>query len=319
MKYRRLGSAGVKVSEISLGTWLTYGCGVGDDTAARCVKTAFDQGINFFDSADVYNRGQSEEVLGNSIRELRRRDLVIATKCFFPMSDNINDRGLSRKHIMESCDESLMRLQTDYLDLYQCHRYDSEVEMPEVVRAMDDLIRQGKILYWGVSEWPAEMIRLAHAVAKSCNAYAPVSNQPEYSIAARRVETNGVQAACGENGMGMIVWSPLKQGLLTGKYAGGKVPADSRAANDKMNAFLKTPDAKIVERVEKLRPIAARHGCTLAQLALAWLRKRDAMSSIIIGATRPEQIAENVKATDVELTADDMAGIDTLFPAVEFQ
>ncbi len=321
MNYRRLGRAGIKVSEIGLGNWLTHGGGVDEGTARACIRRAFELGINFFDSADVYRRGAAEEVFGRELKAFRRPDLAIATKCFFPMSDAPNDRGLSRKHIWESVDASLRRLQTDYLDLYQCHRFDPDVEMFELVRAMDDLIRRGKILYWGVSEWPAIEIKNAVAVARSLNACPPVSNQPEYSIAARRVETNGVQSTCRQDGLGLVVWSPLKQGILTGKYSGGKIPAGSRAASESMSGFLKEIDRNLVDRVDKLRPLAQRVGCSLAQLAIAWLLKRDAMASVIVGASRAEQIDENVAACAfaAKLGTEDMSEIDNLFPAATNQ
>jgi len=315
MNYRRLGKAGIRLSEIGLGSWLTYGGGVSDQTARACLRRAFELGINFFDTADVYNRGGAEECLGRELREYRRRDLVLATKCYFPMSDNVNDRGLSRKHVFESLHDSLRRLRTDYVDLYQCHRFDPDVEMEEIVRAMDDLIRQGKVLYWGVSEWPAAQLRRAHEVAAALNAVPPVSEQPEYSLAARRVETNGVQQACLDLGMGMLLWSPLRQGILTGKYSGGKVPTDSRAADPHMSIFLPKIDREITARVDKLRPIAARRGLTLAQLAIAWLLTRPAVTSVIIGATRVEQIEENCAAIDAQLSDADLAEIDRLFPA----
>lgn len=317
MNYRKLGRAGIKLSEIGLGNWLTHGGGVDDAVARACIRRSFELGINFFDSADVYRRGAAEEVFGRELKAFRRQDLAIATKCFFPMSDAPNDRGLSRKHIWESAEASLRRLQTDYLDLYQCHRFDPDVEMFELVRAMDDLIRRGKILYWGVSEWPAIEIKNAVSVARSMNACPPVSNQPEYSIAARRVETNGVQSTCRQDGLGLVVWSPLKQGILTGKYSGGKIPAGSRAASDTMSGFLKEIDQSLVDRVDKLRPIAQRLGCSLAQLAIAWLLKRDALTSVIIGASRAEQIDENVAACAfaATLTTVDMSEIDSLFPA----
>lgn len=317
MNYRRLGHAGMRLSEIGLGTWLTYGGGVGPDAARACIRRSFELGINFFDTADVYNRGRSEEVCGRELKAFRRPDLVIATKCFFPMSDAPNDRGLSRKHVFESVHASLARLQTDYIDLMQCHRFDPDIELFELVRAMDDLIRQGKVLYWGVSEWPAQAIKHAVSLAERLGACPPISNQPEYSYAARRVETNGVQRACQQHGLGMVVWSPLKQGLLTGKYSGGKVPGDSRAANPAMNQFLADVNRAIVDRVDQLRPTAERHGVTLAQLAIAWLLRRDAVASVIIGASRPEQIDENVKAADAQLAHEDEALIDQLFPAAE--
>lgn len=317
MNYRRLGTAGIKLSEIGLGSWLTYGGGVGDDESRACLQKAFDLGINFFDTADVYARGAAEEYLGIELRAFRRRDLVIATKCFFPMSDNVNDRGLSRKHIFESIHDSLRRLQTDYIDLYQCHRPDPDVPMTEIVRAMDDLIRQGKVLYWGVSEWPADAIRAAHETAAALRATPPVSNQPEYSIMARRVETNGVQQACAETGMGMVLWSPLKQGVLTGKYSGGRVPANSRAADKQMSIFFPKLTGDMTDRVDRLRPIAERHRVSLTQLALAWLLEREAVTSLIVGASRVAQVEENCAAGDVKLTAADRQAIDELFPSDE--
>jgi len=315
MNYRRLGEAGIKLSEIGLGSWLTYGLGVADDTARACIRRAFDLGVNFFDTADVYHQGAAESVYGRELSAFRRRDLVIATKCYFPMSAGINDQGLSRKHIFESVHDSLKRLRTDYIDLYQCHRFDEEVETDEVVRAMDDLIRQGKILYWGVSEWPADAIREACRLARDINVCPPASNQPEYSLAARRVETNGVQQACAEEGLGMVLWGPLKQGVLSGKYAGGRIPRDSRAASDKMGIFLREIDADLAERVDRLRPIAERRGMTLAQLAIAWLLPRQAVTSVIIGTTRVEQVEENIAAAEFELTPQDLTQIDALFPA----
>jgi voltage-dependent potassium channel beta subunit len=317
MKYRRLGKAGVKVSEIGLGNWLTFGGRFGDDVAAPCVRKAFELGVNFFDTADMYASGGGEECYGRLLGEFRRQDIVLATKVFFPMSDGVNDRGLSRKHILESIHGSLRRLRTDYVDLYQCHRLDEEVEMDEVGRAMDDLVRQGKILYWGVSEWPAAAIDHAFEWAFALNAYPPVSNQPEYSIAARRVEKNGVQKTCREKGLGQVVWSPLKQGVLTGKYSGGHVPPDSRASDERMNYFLKAVDRELAGRVDRLRPIAERHGMTLAQLAIAWLLQRETVSSVIIGASRVAQVEENIAATEFELTPRDMQEIDALFPATD--
>lgn len=319
MNYRRLGSAGIKLSEVGLGSWLTYGGGIAEDEARACVRKAYDLGVNFFDTADVYDRGAAEQFLGRELRTYRRRDLVLATKCFFPMSDNVNDHGLSRKHVFESVHDSLKRLQTDYIDLYQCHRADPEVEMAEIVRAMDDLIRQGKILYWGVSEWPADAIRSAHETAVAMNAVPPVSNQPEYSILARRVETNGVQQVCAELGMGMVVWSPLKQGILTGKYSGATIPPDSRAADERMSIFIPRITPELTDRVDQLWPIAERSGLTLTQLALAWLMQRNAVTSVIIGATRVAQVEENCGATDRTLGVDDLKAIDELFPATDYQ
>jgi voltage-dependent potassium channel beta subunit len=315
MDYRRLGHAGIKLSEIGLGSWLTYGGGVADDYSQACIRRAFDLGVNFFDTADVYHLGKAEEVYGRELSAFRRHDVVIATKCFFPMSDGINDRGLSRKHIFESVAASLKRLRTDYIDLYQCHRFDPEVEPFEVIRAMDDLIRQGKILYWGVSEWSASEIKSTCALARDIGAHPPVSNQPEYSIAARQIETNGVQQTCVQERLGMLLWSPLKQGILTGKYSGGKIPGDSRAASEKMGVFMHEVERDLVNRVDKLHPIAERNGMTLAQLVINWLLARPAVTSVIIGATKVRQVEENIGATGFSPPEADLAIIDELFPA----
>lgn len=315
MKYRNLGSSGLKVSEIGLGSWLTYGGGVDADQARACIRRAYELGVILFDTADVYHRGAAEEFLGGELGAYRRSDLVIATKCFFPMSDNPNDRGLSRKHIHESIDASLRRLRADYVDLYQCHRFDPDVPLDEIVRAMDDLVRQGKILYWGTSEWPADQLRWVHETAAAMNAVAPISEQPEYSLAERRVETNGVQQACQDVGMGLLPWSPLKQGVLTGKYSGGRVPKDSRAATPSMNAFLREIDRRLADRVDQMLPIAERHHATVAQLALAWLLHRDGVGCVLVGATRPEQVEENCAASARTLSEDDLAAVERVFEA----
>jgi voltage-dependent potassium channel beta subunit len=319
MQYRRLGRSGIKLSTIGLGNWLTFGRGVDEIRSRACIRRAFELGVNFFDTADVYHKGAAEEIYGRELKAFRRRELVIATKCFFPFTEAANDRGLSRKHIFESLHDSLVRLQTEYVDLYQCHRFDPEVEPFEVVRAMDDAVRQGKILYWGVSEWPAAAIEQACDLAAQMHACPPASNQPEYSLAARRVETNGVQAACVKHGLGMVVWSPLRQGLLTGKYAGGKAPPGSRAADPLMNQFMPEIDRRIVDRVEQLRPLAEKRGIRLAQLAIAWLLKRQGVTSAIIGATRTEQIEENCAAAELSLDEEVMRRAAALFPPAEFQ
>jgi len=316
MRYRRLGHAGIKLSEIGLGSWLTFGGGVDEAISRKCIRRAFDLGVNFFDTADVYHSGEAEKVYGRELSPFRRQDVVVASKCYFPMSDAINDRGLSRKHIVESVEGSLKRLQTSYIDLYQCHRYDPEVELFEVIRAMDDLIRQGKILYWGVSEWTAEQINSACDLARDMHAHLPVSNQPEYSIATRQIETNGVQQACVDRRLGMLLWSPLKQGILTGKYSGGKIPADSRAANEEMSVFMQEVNRDLVDRVDRLQPIAQRNGMTMAQFVISWLLSHPAVTSVIIGATKVEQVEENIASTEFRpLSSDDLAAVDQLFPA----
>jgi voltage-dependent potassium channel beta subunit len=316
MNYRRLGKAGVKVSELGFGNWLTHGeGGVSDDVARACVRRAFELGINFFDTADKYRRGVAEEVYGRELKVFRRQDLVLGTKVFLKMSENVNDRGLSRKHIFEGVHNSLRRLQTDYIDLYQCHEFDPDVELYEVVRSMDDLMRQGKILYWGLSKWPAAEIESVCRVAREINAYPPVSTQGEYNLATRSVETNGVQAACLREGLGMLVFSPLKQGILSGKYSAGQVPADSRGAKEKaIKKALEQGGLELVDRVDRLQPIAQRLGCTMPQLAIAWLLRREAVSSVITGATSVAQVEENVAASGIELTVDDLTQLDELFP-----
>jgi aryl-alcohol dehydrogenase-like predicted oxidoreductase len=316
LNYRRLGKAGVKVSEIGFGNWLTHGeGGVSDDVARACIRRAFDLGVNFFDTADKYRRGLAEEVFGRELKVFPRQDLVLGTKVGLRMSDNPNDRGLSRKHIFEAVHNSLRRLQTDYLDLYQCHDFHADVELYEIVQAMDDLVRQGKILYWGLSKWPAAQIESVCQVAREMNACAPVSHQSEYNVATRDVETDGVQGACLQEGIGMLVFSPLKQGILSGKYSAGTIPGDSRGAKEKLiKKELERGGLELLDRVDRLRPIAQRSNCTMPQLAIAWLLGRNAVSSVITGASNAGQIEENVAAADVELTADDVRQLDELFP-----
>jgi voltage-dependent potassium channel beta subunit len=315
MKYRSLGRSGLAVSEISLGSWLTLGSSVDRAATRDIVHAAYDLGINFFDTADAYAHGEGEEALGAALKEFPRPYLVIATKCFFPMSDRPNDRGLSRKHIFESVEASLRRLGTDYIDLLQCHRADTRTPIEETVCAFEDLIRQGKILYWGVSEWRAEQILDACRVADARTAYRPISNQPQYSILRRGIEKS-VLPTCAREGVGQVVWSPLAQGALTGKYAGGRVPPGSRGADDQRNRFMSDfLEPGELARVESLRPLADAHGITMAQLALAWCLREPGVASTIVGATRREQLEENVKASGVRLSEETVAKIDALFPA----
>lgn len=305
MKYRCLGRSSVKVSEVAVGGWLTHGRSIGDDVTARIVKRAFDLGVNFFDTADVYNAGEAEKALAKAIKGIRRDDLFIATKCFFPMSDRPNDRGLSRKHIVESVHNSLSRLEMDYIDLMQCHRWDPETQVEETVRAMDDLIRQGMILYWGVSEWSADQIEEVVTTAERLNAHKPVSNQPAYNMLRRNIE-DAVLPTSDRLGLGQVVFSPLAQGALTGKYKPGQAPpAGSRGADDKSNQFMgDVLSDEVLARVEKLAAYAQSKGApSLAAFALAWCLRKPGVSSVIIGATKPEQVDDNVKAS--ELTYDD--------------
>jgi voltage-dependent potassium channel beta subunit len=310
MEYRRLGASGVKVSVVGLGSWLTYGNAVEEQAARDCVRVALDAGVNFIDTADVYAKGEAEAFLGSALEGVRRADIVLATKVFGAMSDGVNDRGLSRKHIMESCEASLRRLKTDYIDLYQCHRHDPDVPLPEVVRAMDDLTRQGKILYWGTSEWSAEQLREATLVADRLLAPPPVSNQPLYNLLERKIEAE-VVPACKELGIGQVVFSPLAQGVLTGKYLGGKVPAGSRLANDTINKFMKRRlSSENTTKVEALQAIARDVGAPLATFALAWCLREPNVSSVIMGATSTRQVRENVAAADLELSRETLKRVE---------
>lgn len=300
MKYRRIGKSGIKVSEISLGAWLTYGGTVEDRTATKIVQRAVEAGVNFIDIADAYRKGEAEKIVGKAIKEFRREDLVISSKLFWPISDNINDRGLSRKHIMESIEKSLKRIDTDYLDLYFCHRFDPETEIEEIARAMDDLIRQGKVLYWGTSVWTAEQIKTAVEVAEHYLTYRPAVEQPRYNMIDRHIEPD-ILPTCRHHGIGLVVWSPLAQGLLTGKYNNG-LPEGSRGAT---SSWLENELTEAnIAKVRQLSDIAKRLGITVGQLALAWVLRLPEVSSAITGATRIEQLQENLKASDVVLEAD---------------
>jgi aryl-alcohol dehydrogenase-like predicted oxidoreductase len=315
MKYRQLGRSGLRVSEVSLGSWLTLGKSVDLKHTRAIVRRAFELGINFFDTADVYASGAAEEALHQALEDIPRHHVVLATKAFFPMSERPNDRGLSRKHLFESVEGSLRRLGTDYVDLHQCHRFDSNTPLEETVRAYEDLIRQGKLLHWGVSEWKASEIESACRVAEEFGAYKPTSNQPQYSILYRRLEREVIPVSARE-GLGQVVWSPLAQGVLTGKYAGATKPSGSRAADPEQSAFMQRfLDPETLARVEKLRPIASNEGLSLAGLALAWCLRQENVSSVIVGATRVEQIDENAVAAGVVLSPEALAQIDALFPA----
>lgn len=315
MKYRRLGRSGLKVSEISLGSWLTYGKSVESDTAERTIKQAYDLGINFFDSANVYEQGEGERVMARALRSYPRESYVITTKAFFPMGDGPNDRGLSRKHIMEQLHGSLRRMQLDYVDIFYCHRYDPDTPVEETLRAIDDLIRQGKILYAGVSEWTAAQIEEAVAVADSKLLDRIVVNQPRYSLLNRGIEKEIIPVSQ-KYGIGQVVFSPLQQGVLTGKYQGEVIPEDSRAANEDINQWIKGYITKdVLDRVNKLTAIAEDIGVSTAQLALAWVLHKPGIVSALVGASRPEQIVENAGATEVRLNPEVIEQIEKLFPA----
>ncbi len=302
MQYRSIGRYGIKVSAIGLGGWLTHGRTVKGESLDRMVRAAFENGVNFFDTADVYARGEAERALGAAIQGMRREDLVIATKCFWPMSDGVNDRGLSRKHIFESVHASLRRLGVDYIDLFQFHRYDVETPVEESIRAIDDLIRQGKVLYWGVSEWSAAQIRDACHTAREIGAGPPISDQPLYNLIERGIESE-VLPVCASEGMGVLAFSPLAQGVLTGKYRpGAKPPEGSRATDEGAAQFMtKYLQPQVLEAVERLEALAGEAACSLAQFALAWCLRQPEVSAVIVGATREEQLMENLCAVDTQV------------------
>ena len=314
MHFRHLGRSGLKISELTYGNWLTHGSQVENDTATACVRAALDVGITTFDTADVYANTVAESVLGDALAGERRESLEILTKVYWPTGPKgPNDTGLSRKHIRESIDGSLKRLRTDYVDLYQAHRYDHATPLEETMQAFADVVRQGKALYIGVSEWTADQIRAGHALAQDLGVQL-VSNQPQYSMLWRVIEDEVVPTSR-ELGVSQIVWSPIAQGVLTGKYApGAPLPAGSRATDDKGGArmiasFLRDD---VLERVQGLRPVADELGLTMAQLAIAWVLANDNVSAAIIGASRPEQVHDNAKAAGVELPAEVLTRIDEI-------
>jgi aryl-alcohol dehydrogenase-like predicted oxidoreductase len=312
MKYRYLGNSGMKVSEITYGNWLTHGSQVENDTATACVHAALDAGISTFDTADVYANTKAEEVLGAALKGQRRESLEICTKVFGPIGPKgHNDLGLSRKHILEGINGSLRRLGTDYVDLYQAHRYDVETPLEETMQAFADIVRQGKVLYIGVSEWTAEQIRAGHELATQLGVQL-ISNQPQYSLLWRVIDGEVVPTS-EELGISQIVWSPLAQGVLTGKYTpGAQPPEGSRATDEKGGADMIARWMKddILEGVQKLRPIGDDLGISMGQLAIAWVLKNQNVASAIIGASRPEQVGENAAAVEVELDDEAMRRIE---------
>ena len=309
MLYRRIGTSDLTVSEICLGSWLTYGGAVDRERAEACVAKAFEVGINFIDTANVYSRGRAEEFLGEVLAPRPRDSYVLATKLFFPMSET--DRGLSREQVFKQIDASLARLQTDYVDLYQCHRYDWDTPLAETMEALTEVVRQGKARFIGFSEWPAEKIREALAIP---GVEKFVSSQPQYSLLWRGPEVE-IIPLCAENGISQIVFSPLAQGVLSGKYRPGEpAPADSRMTSEAMNLFMRDGryDDTVLGRVQQLQPIAADLGLTLAQLSLAWVLREPNVAAPIIGATRPEQVAENAGASGVQLDRQTLDRIDEI-------
>ena len=297
MEYRQLGQHGLKVSELSLGAWLTFGEQIDEDTARECMLAAHEAGVNYFDNADVYAHGQAETVMGKIIKDLKRSDLVISSKVFWPMGSGTNDRGLSRKHIMESVHNSLRRLGTDYLDLYFCHRYDPETPVDEVVRAMDDLVHQGVVLYWGTSEWRGGQIAHAVGVARQWGLYPPAVEQPQYHMFQRDVVETELVEAARQHGIGLVTWSPLASGILTGKYNDG-IPAGSRLDQHEWLRRNLTQDK--IDKVRQLTAVAKELDANVAQLALAWLLRLPEISSVITGASRVSQVHQNLKAIELK-------------------
>ncbi|GAA1866732.1 aldo/keto reductase family protein [Myceligenerans crystallogenes] len=312
VNYRYLGNSGLKITEITYGNWLTHGSQVENDVATRCVRAALDAGITTFDTADVYANTKAEQVLGDALKGERRESLEIFTKVYWPTGPGgPNDTGLSRKHIMESINGSLTRLGTDYVDLYQAHRFDTETPLEETMQAFADVVRQGKALYIGVSEWTADQIRRGSVLAKELG-FQLISSQPQYSMLWRVIEGEVVPASK-ECGLSQIVWSPIAQGVLSGKYLPGQAaPAGSRATDEKGGAKMisRFMNDQVLTAVQDLRPVADELDLTMAQLAVAWVLQNDNVASAIVGASRPEQVAENVKASGVTIPAELMAKID---------
>jgi len=313
MKYRQLGRSGVRVSEISLGSWMTYGGYVENDQSEKIIDRAYEAGINFFDTANAYMRGKAEEVVGQALSKYPRESYVLATKVWAKMGEGPNDRGLSRKHIMEQCEASLKRLQMDYIDLYYCHHFDETTPMEETLRAMDDLVRQGKVLYIGVSNWTAAQITEAVGIADRRLLDRIVVNQPAYNMLNRAIEQE-LMPQCAKFGIGQVVYSPLAQGVLSGKYkSADDMPKGSRAEHSQQTIYFKKYlTEENLHKIEKLGQVAADLDLTLTQLALAWILRDARVSSAIIGASRPEQIDDNVKASGVELSADVLEQIESI-------
>jgi aryl-alcohol dehydrogenase-like predicted oxidoreductase len=320
MKTRNLGRSGLRITEIAYGNWLTHGSQVEEEAAVACVRQALEEGITTFDTADVYANTRAEEVLGRALHGERREGLEILTKVYWPTGPGgHNDHGLSRKHIMESIDGSLRRLGTDYVDVYQAHRFDDETPLEETMEAFADVVRRGKALYIGVSEWRADQIRRAHTLARELR-IPLISNQPQYNMLWRVIEAE-VVPTCAELGLGQIVFSPIAQGVLTGKYRVGQAPPEgSRATDDKGGARMveRWMREEVLERVQLLRPIADEAGLTMAQMAVAWVLQNPNVSCAIVGASRPEQVTDNARAAGVRLDEDMLAAIDAVVdPLVE--
>ncbi len=316
MHYRTLGNSGLQLSVIGLGSWLTFGNSVDFETTRECVFQAWESGVNFIDTANVYAKGAAEEVLGPILRELPRDALVLATKVYFPMGDRPNERGLSRKHIRDQVHHSLRRLQLDYIDLYQCHRFDDAVPLEETCEMMNDLVRAGTVLYWGVSEWNADQITAAVALCRARGWAVPVSNQPQYSALWRRIEDR-VLPACERYGLGNVVWSPLAMGILSGKYVdASKPPEGTRGAGayrEMMDDYLQQP---VLDAVARLKPIAAELEISMSQLSLAWVLRQRAVTSAIVGATNPAHVRDNVAAGSLHLDDEVFVAMDRILEPI---
>ncbi|HEY5256868.1 MAG TPA: aldo/keto reductase family protein [Candidatus Baltobacteraceae bacterium] len=316
MRYRKLGHSGLNLSVIGLGSWLTYGSTVEAETARDCVFRAVEKGVNFIDTANVYARGAAEDVLGPILAQLNRNELAIATKVYFPMGDGVNERGLSRKHVRAQIDASLKRLRLEYVDLYQCHRFDTQTPLEETCEMMNDLARAGKILYWGTSEWNADQLMAAVTLCRARGWAVPVSNQPQYSALWRRIEDR-VLPTCEAYGLGNVVWSPLAMGILTGKYADAKhPPSGSRAAGAErewMEDYFTQP---VLDAVARLKPLAEKAGATQAQLALAWVLRQPAVTSAIVGATKVQHVDDNLAAADLDVDPQIFSEIDRILAPV---
>ncbi|MBK8804232.1 MAG: aldo/keto reductase family protein [Fibrobacteres bacterium] len=315
MQYRKLGATGLKVSEITYGSWLTFGTQVELDAAKELIERAFALGINSFDTADVYKAGEAETLLGQILPKRRRSEYILATKAFWPMSDHPTDRGLSRKHLFDSIDASLDRLHLKYVDLFYAHRFDPETPIAETCEAFDDLIRLGKILYWGTSEWTAAQIREAQTLCRAKGWHAPVVNQPYYNLLGRGIEAE-ILPTCLEFGMGTANFSPLAQGVLSGKYSKGAIPTGARGGDPTMNMWMKDhlSNADILDRVDRIATIAAKYRRSISQIALAWVLNNPGISSVIVGASTVAQLEENAGASGLKLEPADIAQLDMWFP-----
>jgi voltage-dependent potassium channel beta subunit len=314
MNYRNVGQSGLKVSEISLGTWLTFGNQVDEELGQKLVRRAFEYGINYFDTADIYNKGQAEEMLGKALQGLNRAEYIIATKSFWPMSEAPTNKGLSRKHLFDSIEASLDRLKLKYVDIFYCHRFDPDTPLEETLAAIEDLIRLGKILYWGTSEWEADQISEAWALCQARQWHPPLINQPIYNMLNKKIEQR-ILPTTRRLGMGTAIFSPLAQGILSGKYTGGKIPQNSRGAAKNLNMFMlgQLNDHELLAKIDQLNPIAQRLNMTLSQLAIAFTLHTPGVSTAIVGASSLEQLVENIGASGKSIPLTDLEQLRAMF------